>query len=207
MSTKIMTLGIALMLTALLALTACGGAGGSGAEDTAAGGSSSSGGAGAAAGESGGAGGSGAEAGSAQKAGDKLTCTLTIDCMIAKNNIDRIKAEKRNLIPESGYIFENKQVSFTEGESVFDILARECRAAGIHMEYVDTPIYKSAYIEGIGNLYEFDGGELSGWMYNVNGEFPNYGCSKYRPKAGDNIEWKYTLDLGKDVGGGEATQG
>ena len=60
------------------------------------------------------------------------------------------------------------------------------------------------YIEGIHNLYEFDCGDLSGWMYKVNGWFPNYGCSRYQLKQGDVIEWVYTCDLGKDVGGGNA---
>lgn len=30
--------------------------------------------------------------------------------------------------------------------------------------------------------------------------FPNYGCSKYEVSDGDVIEWRYTCDLGKDVG-------
>ena len=71
----------------------------------------------------------------------------------------------------------------------------------IHMEFVNTPIYNSAYIEGIANLYEFDCGELSGWMYKVNGWFPNYGCSRYQLKDGDRVECVYSCDLGADVGG------
>ena len=69
----------------------------------------------------------------------------------------------------------------------------------IHMEFRNTPIYDSAYIIGINNLYEFDVGELSGWMYNVNGWFPNYGASRYQLKEGDVVEWLY--NLGIDVGG------
>ena len=38
-------------------------------------------------------------------------------------------------------------------------------------------------------------------MYKVNGVFPNYGCSKYTLKNGDVVEWVYTCDLGRDVGG------
>ncbi len=75
------------------------------------------------------------------------------------------------------------------------------------MEFEDTPIYNSAYIEGIANLYEFDCGELSGWMYKVNGWFPNYGCSRYQLKAGDKVEWVYTCDLGVDVRGYYAASG
>ena len=37
-----------------------------------------------------------------------------------------------------------------------------CKANKIHMESSFTPVYNSAYIEGIHNLYEFDVGKLSG---------------------------------------------
>ena len=52
-------------------------------------------------------------------------------------------------------------------------------------------MYNSVYIEGINNLYEFDCGELSGWMYKVNGWFPNYGL-RYR-KGWNIIKWVYTM--------------
>lgn len=45
-------------------------------------------------------------------------------------------------------------------------------------------------------------GSLSGWMYNVNGWYPNYGCSRYQVKDGDVVEWRYTCDLGYDLGSG-----
>lgn len=58
-------------------------------------------------------------------------------------------------------LFSATEVTFYEGESVFNILRREMKKAGIHMEFVNTPMYNSVYIEGINNLYEFDVGELS----------------------------------------------
>ena len=90
-------------------------------------------------------------------------------------------------------------MTFYEGESVFNVLLRTCKQQGIHMEFVNTPIYNSAYIEGIHNLYEFDCGQLSGWIYKVNGWSPNYGCSRYALKDGDVIEWQYTCNLGIDI--------
>jgi len=105
-----------------------------------------------------------------------------------------------------GYvIMSSRTVSFREGESVFDILYRECRAGKIHMSSRWTPGYNSYYIEGIDNLYEYDAGELSGWMYSVNDWFPNYGSSSYKLEDGDVIAWRFTLDLGRDIGGGYAT--
>ena len=114
--------------------------------------------------------------------------------------MDLLDTEKADLVPESGWILLPVTVSFTEGDTVFDVLLKTAKEKKIHMEYMDSPIYNSAYIEGIANLYEFDCGPLSGWMYNVNGNFPNFGCSKYALKDGDVIQWVYTCNLGADVG-------
>lgn len=131
----------------------------------------------------------------------KYSCTLSVRCDTILDNIDWLDPEKVELVPEDGVIFPATEVTFYEGESVFNVLHREMKKAKIHMEFVNTPIYNSVYIEGINNLYEFDCGELSGWMYKVNGWFPNYGASRYQLKDGDLIEWVYTCDLGIDVGG------
>ena len=129
-----------------------------------------------------------------------MTCTLSVSCVTILDNMKNLDKEKIELVPGDGVIFKTTEVIFYEGESVFNVLQREMKKNKIHMEFVNTPIYNSAYIEGINNLYEFDCGELSGWMYKVNGWFPNYGCSRYQLKDGDAIDWVYTCDLGRDVG-------
>ena len=135
------------------------------------------------------------------------TCTLSINCATILNNMDLCDNDKKELVPADGWILKPITVTFYEGESVFNLLQRVCKQQKIHMEFENTPIYNSAYIEGIHNLYEFDVGALSGWMYSVNDWFPNYGCSRYALKDGDVICWVYTCDLGQDVGGGYAVGG
>lgn len=130
-----------------------------------------------------------------------LDCTMSIRCDTLLQNMQWLDKEKAELVPKNGIIYEEQTVSFYEGESIFNLLMRETRQNKIHMEYTDTPGYSSAYIEGIANIYEYDCGELSGWMYKVNGQFPNYGSSKYKLHEGDRVEWVYTCDLGRDVGG------
>ena len=139
--------------------------------------------------------------------GSSLTCTFSIECSTILNNLDMLDPEKLEMVPSNGVILETVTVTFYEGESVFDVLQRICKEYGIHMEAEWTPIYNSAYVEGIHNLYEFDCGALSGWMYSVNDWYPNYGCSRYRLKEGDVVQWRYTCDLGNDVGGGYAVGG
>ena len=128
------------------------------------------------------------------------TCTFSIECSTILNNLENLDQDKLELIPVDGVILAPIKVTFSEGESVFDVLQRVCKEKKIHLESSWTPMYNSAYIEGIYNLYEFDCGSLSGWMYRVNGWYPNYGCSRYQLKDGDVVEWRYTCDLGKDVG-------
>lgn len=133
------------------------------------------------------------------------TCTFSISCETILDNMDKCVENKKFLVPEDGIVFPATEVEFSEGESVFDVLQRVCRDNAIHMESNWTPVYNSAYVEGINNLYEFDVGSLSGWMYSVNGWFPNYGCSRYALQNGDVVNWVYTCDLGYDVGGGYST--
>ena len=133
---------------------------------------------------------------------DYGTCTITIRCNTILNNMGRLKPGKERYVPSNGIILATSTVEFKKGETVFDVLKRACSYAGIPLEYSYTPLYESYYIEGINNLYEFDCGAQSGWMYKVNGWFPNYGCSSYTLKNGDNIVWDYTCEgLGADVGG------
>ncbi len=139
--------------------------------------------------------------------GKTLSCTFSIECSTILNNLEMLDPDKLEMVPSGGVILAKTTVTFYEGESVFDVLQRVCKDNGIHMESSWTPIYNSAYIEGIHNLYEFDCGALSGWMYKVNGWYPNYGCSRYQLQEGDLVEWRYTCDLGQDVGGAYAVGG
>lgn len=129
-----------------------------------------------------------------------LTCTISISCATILDNMELCAENKRPLVPSDGVILPATTVTFSPGESVYDVLQQVCRDYGIHMESEFTPMYNSAYIQGINNLYEFDVGNESGWMYKVNGWFPNYGCSRYQVEDGDVICWVYTCDLGADVG-------
>ncbi|GAB6991770.1 DUF4430 domain-containing protein [Paenibacillus pini] len=137
----------------------------------------------------------------------ELTVTLSVTAKTILDHMDTFNTDKLDVLPADGIIYKARKVTFYEGESVFDVLLREMKKKKIHMEFSMTPIYNSNYIEGINNIYEFDCGELSGWMYKVNGWFPNYGASRYVLKNGDIVDWVYTCDLGRDVGGDKAAMG
>ena len=125
------------------------------------------------------------------------TVTIAISCKTAINNGLNKKPGFSHL-PSNGIILQNMKVEFNEGDTVFDILVKLTRKKGIHMDYRGSG--SNTYIEGINNLYEFDGGSNSGWMYSVNGVYPNYGVGAYKVKSSDVIKFNYTCNLGADLG-------
>ena len=125
------------------------------------------------------------------------TVTIAISCKTAINNGLNKKPGFSHL-PSNGIILQNMKVEFNEGDTVFDILVKITRKKGIHMEYRGSG--SNTYIEGMNNLYEFDGGSNSGWMYSVNGVYPNYGVGAYKVKSSDVIKFNYTCNLGADLG-------
>jgi len=129
-----------------------------------------------------------------------FTVTLSVSVHRIVQNMHLLNSDKHELVPADGIIFPPTEVTAYEGESVFNVLQREMRRNRIHMVSRFTPVFNSAYVEAINNLYEFDVGPLSGWMYRVNGWFPNFGSSRYLLSAGDEIEWVFTVDLGRDFG-------
>ncbi|MBR3836224.1 MAG: DUF4430 domain-containing protein [Clostridia bacterium] len=118
------------------------------------------------------------------------TVTISIRC-------DTVKDEKEKHIPVSGVILKETEFGISADDTVYDILLQACRKSGIHLETTGTA--DTLYVEGISNIYEKDYGDLSGWMYFVNGESPSLGCGKYRLSDGDEIVWHYTCDLGNDL--------
>ncbi|MDO4869100.1 MAG: DUF4430 domain-containing protein [Bacillota bacterium] len=123
---------------------------------------------------------------------DIMTCTIQIQCKSILKNMDKLASGKNRYVPSNGVILSTSSVQFQKGETAYDVTKRACSATGIQIEASYVPLYGSYYVEGINHLYEFDCGEMSGWLYKVNGWAPNYGCSEYKLKNGDSIVWTYT---------------
>lgn len=144
--------------------------------------------------------GSSGSVGGASSSGNTFSVTFSIDAKTLLGHLNEVTAAKRSFVPANGWILAPTTVTATKGESVYDLLVAVTKAHGIQMEASYTPIYGSAYIEGINQLYEFDAGSLSGWMYSVDGWSSNYGASKYTAlHNGSVVKWQYTRSLGGDI--------
>ena len=119
------------------------------------------------------------------------TVTLEIRCDVIS---DRAGASH---VPSDGIVLAETTFALSEGESVFDILEQASRKYRIHTEHDRSG--KMAYIRGIAYIYELEYGDLSGWIYRVNGESPSVGCGSYILSDGDRIVWHYSLEQGEDI--------
>lgn len=119
------------------------------------------------------------------------TVTLTIRCDNAAGK------DSSEYIPQDGVILDTAEIEIEDGDTVYTVLTQAARKYGIQLE--NNGSADMAYIAGINYLYERDFGELSGWIYLVNGSTPSVGCSEYVLSDGDRVEWHYTLELGNDI--------
>ena len=142
----------------------------------------------------------------------KKYCTVRIECNTIYDNIGKFKSGKHAFLPVSGVILDDVQVELNGGESAFDVIKKACeenactdnckycKASGVQIEYTYTPAFNNYYIEGIHQIYEKDCGTQSGWMYSVNGVFPDVGTSSYTVSPDDVIVFSFTCNMGEDIG-------
>ena len=121
-----------------------------------------------------------------------VTMTIRCDTIVGKSDSE--------YIPADGVILETTEFAIEEGDSAYDILTEAAKA--YHIQVENAGQWDMVYIAGINYLYEFDFGDLSGWIYHVNGSAPSVGCGEYILQDGDRIEWLYTCDLGNDLRNG-----
>ena len=108
-----------------------------------------------------------------------------------------------------GVIIPDTKVPFAEGDTIAEVTIRLLDAMGIGYEYsgsVTSGFYLAAIKNFVVNgtpydsMAQFDAGEGSGWMIASNDWFIDKGASEFTVKAGDEIQWKYTCQLGSDIG-------
>ena len=135
----------------------------------------------------------GTDAGTKEHPVGSVTLTIRCDTVLGKDGTDHL--------PADGAMLPVTQFDIEEGETVFDILSQAAAAHRLRVQNTGVTASSSAmaYISGINDLHEFDFGDLSGWVYRVNGERPSIGCGEYRLKDGDRIEFLYSCNLGDDI--------
>ncbi|MGL4450034.1 MAG: DUF4430 domain-containing protein [Sarcina sp.] len=140
--------------------------------------------------------------GSSTNTSDKNSNTNSTSANENSTSNETIKPKKYitvNLSGPSNNFIGSYQVEVTKNNlSVYDATNEAFTKNNISMQSRGTGMTR--YVYSINGISEFDHGGSSGWMYKVNGRFPNKSCDAFDIKTNDIIEWVYTLDGGLDVG-------
>lgn len=124
--------------------------------------------------------------------GTYIYCNVLIDCSILLSHMDLLPKNVRKYVPENGILLQKSSVRVKQGASAYDVLTAACKANKIACDAEYSQMYNTAYIKGIGYLYEKMAGDMSGWLYQVDGQLPNVGASRYTVRDGDSLSWLYT---------------
>lgn len=131
--------------------------------------------------------------------GETVTATLEIRCDSILDHTDKLKENIASLIPEDGILLEAREITAAKNATAFELLLAAAKETELVVDFQGSG--SSAYIRAIGGIAEFDCGDLSGWTFSVNGEFPNVGCGSVELEEDDEVVFLYTCDLGRDVRG------
>lgn len=127
-----------------------------------------------------------------------------------KNNNEETKKDEENKEEEKPKFIVNinikmvddiifsSQIVLNNEVNAFDALKYYCESNSIQLGYTSSG--KLAYVNSINGIKEKSEGPSSGWMYKVNGVFPNISAGRYNLSSNDTLEWVFTKDGGKDVG-------
>ncbi len=132
---------------------------------------------------------------------DVVTFSIRVDNILDNYDLLKENLKTEEYVPSTGAVLEKKEFVLRPGDTVFDILLRVTRHYKIQMEYqgADLNQFGSVYVQGINHLYEFSCGKGSGWSYLINGNYPQYGTSVFKPEDGDDILFVYTCNFGRDL--------
>ncbi|HWI48297.1 MAG TPA: DUF4430 domain-containing protein [Rummeliibacillus sp.] len=134
-----------------------------------------------------------------------VTISVRVDTLLKDENYEKLEKplQSEKYVPKNGGIIAtSKYEILSDNDTAWSITLRALKEHNVQFEYEGAGVnkYGMVYIQGINHLYEKNAGPLSGWMYSVNGKNPGVGCDGYKVKDGDQIDWQYTVDQGKDIG-------
>lgn len=124
-----------------------------------------------------------------ENAAGTVTMTIRCDTIAGKTDFD--------YVPDDGIILDVTEFEIEDGDTAYDVLTEAAQTYGIQID--NRGGESTAYIAGINYIYEYDFGDLSGWVFHVNGVSVSRGCGDYELSDGDVIEWLYTCETGRDL--------
>ncbi len=116
---------------------------------------------------------------------ETITVTISVLCDLAVGNPSLNPGVS---VPADGVMASGLSLTLIPGQTAFDAL----KQTGLALDYSGSPSRKNVYLRGIDGLYERDCGPASGWVFSLNGGYPNTSCSNVTLNDGDVVAFQFT---------------
>lgn len=133
----------------------------------------------------------------ATKDENSVSCTFTINASLAAKN-EELDKDVAALLKDDGMLANAKSITVKKGTNAGDAFKAFCKENNIVLNSEDGEY--GLFVKGIGGLDNGACGEMSYWLFKVNGEFSDVGAGSVTVNEGDAFEWIFTCDGGADVG-------
>ncbi|HWQ42609.1 MAG TPA: X2-like carbohydrate binding domain-containing protein [Desulfosporosinus sp.] len=104
---------------------------------------------------------------------------------------------------EGKTVLPSTTMSLESGDTPYSVLVRKLGQSKVTVDGAGS----SFYVSGIDGMNAGDDGPSSGWMYSVNGDYPSSSAGSYKLKKGNKVAWRYTTNMGKDIGADDSDTG
>ncbi|KRN23245.1 hypothetical protein FD14_GL000714 [Secundilactobacillus similis DSM 23365 = JCM 2765] len=97
-------------------------------------------------------------------------------------------------IADGSQVWASETVKVKQGDTAFTALQKLCRDNNMQMGYTGSGT--SVYVSSINYKGAGTNGSGGGWLYSVNGAFPNHSAGGYDLQGGETIVWMWTQNSG-----------
>ena len=115
---------------------------------------------------------------------------IKVKVAISCESLKDVDEELMNKVSDNGVILKETEIEIEKGQNALDAL----KAVG--KDYSET----GGMIVEINGLNGGDAGDMSGWLFKHNGEFPPMAAGDLELKNGDKVEFVFSTNGGEDVG-------
>ena len=120
-------------------------------------------------------------------------CFTLLFCGCAEEQSTEIAGEVTVLIETLDETVLNETIKFPNDSSAYDVTLQAAEKKGVEIVFEGTE--KTAFLTKAQGLANGDFGDMSGWLYEVNGEAAMVGCGQYAVQDKDIIRWYYVEDF------------
>lgn len=119
-----------------------------------------------------------------------ITSLVGSDGTSTNANDEQVQVQIFGPLEDGNKVLKSGTIAIKDGDTAFDVLQQ------LDSDISYTGSGSTIYVSRIDGYTAGHAGVGGGWLYCVNGSFPNYSAGAYKLKSGDLVQWMWTSTMG-----------